>query len=199
MKTIDELLIEVGEDKMQNLSTTSFKFKKDIWEYFQNYQDKIAFEFGTHKGQTTRILSYLFKRVYTVNNSNNETAKEFNKDRNNIIYINFDLYSRHPLVITEKVDMFLIDAGHNYDQVKSDISRVFSMLKSNECYVVFDDYGIVDFEEHVRKAINEAINDKKLEFIKGIGHKSGFNFGNGNKGGHDRILGDHEGVITKVI
>ena len=29
MKTIEEVLKEIGEDKNQNLSTTSFKFKSD--------------------------------------------------------------------------------------------------------------------------------------------------------------------------
>ena len=64
---IDKLLEEIGEDKFQNNTTTSLKFKRDIWDFFQGYQDKIAVELGTHKGQTTKILSYLFKKVYTVN------------------------------------------------------------------------------------------------------------------------------------
>lgn len=199
MKTIDELLVEIGEDKPQNLSTTSFQFKRDIWEYFQDCQNKIAFEFGTHKGQTTRILSYLFKRVYTVNNNNNETAKEFNKDRNNIVYINFDLYSNKPLVITEKVDMFLVDAGHEYEHVKSDIDRVFSISRNNDCYVVFDDYGANCHSKTVRRAVDQALDMKVLSLIKGIGHESGYNFGNGGKGGDDRILEDYEGIITKII
>ena len=53
---IDKLLEEIGEDKHQNMTTTSFKFKRDVWEFFQNFQDKIAVEFGTHKGQTTKVL-----------------------------------------------------------------------------------------------------------------------------------------------
>ena len=40
MKTIEELLIEIKEDKTDNLSTTSFQFKKDLWAFFQNCQDK---------------------------------------------------------------------------------------------------------------------------------------------------------------
>ena len=91
MKTIEELLSEIKEDKIDNLSTTSFQLKKDLWEFFQNCQDKIAVEFGTHKGQTTRILSHLFKKVYTVNCNDNLDAKALNSDRNNIVYLNFDL------------------------------------------------------------------------------------------------------------
>ena len=89
---IDQLLEEVGEDKTQNMTTTSLKFKRDVWEFFQGFEDKIAVEFGTHKGQTTKILSHLFKKVYTVNNQDNAEAKRLNKNIQNIEYIsNFDL------------------------------------------------------------------------------------------------------------
>lgn len=198
MKTIDELLIEIGEDKTQNLSTTSFQFKRDVWDYFQNYQDKIAVEFGTHKGQTTRILSYLFKKVYTVNNNDNILAKEFNKDRDNIIYLNFDLYSNNQLPISDTIDVFLIDAGHDYNHVIYDINRVTSMNCSEECYVIFDDYGANCHINTVKKAVDQAIQMNILSLIKGIGHNKGYNFGNGNKGGEDRILEDYEGLITKI-
>ena len=57
---IDQLLKEIGEDKIQNMTTTSLKFKRDVWEFFQGFQDKVAVEFGTHKGQTTKILSHFF-------------------------------------------------------------------------------------------------------------------------------------------
>ena len=86
MKTIEELLIEVGEDKHQNLSTTSFKFKTDLWNFFKGFEDKVCVEFGTHKGQTTRILSFLFDRVHTINNNENELAKELNRERNIIVH-----------------------------------------------------------------------------------------------------------------
>lgn len=198
MKTINELLIEVGEDKHQNLSTTSFQFKRDVWNYFQNYNDKIIVEFGTHKGQTTRILSYLFKKVYTINNNDNTLAKELNKDRDNITYLNFDLYSNNQLPIHDIIDVFLIDAGHEYEHVVKDINRAISMNCSEECYIIFDDYGANCHVNTVKKAIDQAIQMNILLLIKGIGHSEGYNFGNGNKGGEDRILKDYEGLITKI-
>ena len=198
MKTINELLIEIKEDKTDNLSTTSFQFKRDVWNYFQNCQDKIAVEFGTHKGQTTRILSFLFKQVYTINNNDNEVAKEFNKDRDNIVYLNFDLYSNSQLPIFDTIDVFLIDAGHDYGHVIYDINRATSMNCAEDCYIIFDDYGLDSFNHHVKKAVNEAIAIGALQSIKGIGHEAGFNFGKGNKTGPDRILEDFEGLITKI-
>jgi len=198
MKTIEELLLEVKEDKKDNLSTTSFQFKRDLWSFFRGFNDKVCVEFGTHKGQTTRILSFLFKKVYTINNNNNETAKQLNYDRDNIEYLNFDLYQNHTLDIHESIDVFLVDAGHMYDQVIMDINRIFSMPCSTECYIVFDDYGCNVHKDSVKLAIDNAIQNNYISVIKKIGHKAGHNFGSGAKGGLDRILEDHEGLITKI-
>lgn len=196
MKTIEELLNEIGEDKHQNLSTTSFKFKTDFWNFFQGYQDKICVEFGTHKGQTTRILSFLFKTVYTINNNDNETAKELNHDRDNIIYLNFDLYENISLPIDDTIDVFFIDAGHTYSNVIHDIYLAASCNCCDTCYIVFDDYGLI---YDVRKAVDDAIAAKELELVSEIGHSAGHNFGTGNKEGDDRILQNTEGIITKMI
>ena len=191
---IEKLLKQIKEDKVDNMSTTSFKFKRDVWDFFQVFQDKIAVEFGTHKGQTTRILSFLFKKVYTINNNDSIIAKDLNQDRDNIVYLNFDLYSNQPLPINDKISMFLIDAGHDYDHVISDINLAFSLNHTSDCYIVFDDYGLTQYEHHVYKAVNQAINMGALTFIKGIGHEEGFNFG----GEPPRILHHPEGLITKI-
>ena len=191
---IEKLLKQIKEDKVDNMSTTSFKFKRDVWDFFQGFQDKIAVEFGTHKGQTTRILSFLFKKVYTINNNDSIIAKDLNQDRDNIVYLNFDLYSNQPLPINDKISMFLIDAGHDYDHVISDINLAFSLNHTSDCYIVFDDYGLTQYEHHVYKAVNQAINMGALTFIKGIGHEEGFNFG----GEPPRILHHPEGLITKI-
>jgi hypothetical protein len=192
---IEEILQYIKEDKIDNLSTTSFKFKRDIWDYFHGFNDKVAVEFGTHKGQTTRILSFLFDKVYTININDNVSGKEMNKDRNNIVYIdNFDLYSGYHLPIHDEISMFLIDAGHDYDHVISDINQAFSLHCAEDCYIVFDDYGLEQYKDHVHKAVNEAIGLGALTYIKGIGHEVGHNFG----GTPPRILQNYEGLITKV-
>lgn len=194
--SIDEILKEIGEDKTDNLCTTSFEFKRNIWNLFQDYQDKIAVEFGTHKGQTTRLLSFLFKKVYTVNINDNQASKQLNRDRTNIVYVDsFDLYSDNILPIHEPVNMFLVDAGHEYHHVVSDINRVLSMKRSAECYVVFDDFGLEQYNQTVKQAIQYAVDSGILEYVGGIGHSAGFNFG----GTPPRILTDHEGVITRVL
>ena len=193
---IEQLLLDIKEDKHQNMSTTSFKFKRDMWNFFQGYEDKVAIEFGTHKGQTTRIMSFLFKKVYTVNNNDNLSAKELNKDRDNIVYIdNFDLYSSVALPIEDEISMILVDAGHDYGHVIYDINRACSLYCNKDCYIVFDDYGVEQYALEVRRAVNEAIDKNILQPVIGIGHDIGHNFG----GEPPRILTQSEGLITKII
>lgn len=199
MKSITEVLNEIGEDKTQNLSTTSFKFKSDVWDFFQGFENKIAVEFGTHKGQTSRVLSYLFSKVHTVNYQDNSEAMRLNVDRTNINYIsNFNLYTNQVLPITDTISMFFVDGGHRYEEIVYDINRVTQMNCESDCYLLFDDYGST-INPGIKQAVTLAVNSNVLEIVKFIGHESGYNFGNAIKGGPDRILVDYEGVITKVI
>lgn len=199
--TIEQVLQEIKEDKIHNLTTTSFKFKRDIWNFFQGYKDNIAVEFGTHKGQTARLLSYLFKKVYTVNVNDNSEAMQLNNDISNITYIsNFNLYSNQvlPIPTGERISLFFIDAGHKYNEIIHDINRATNMYCSDECYLLFDDYGST-INPGIKQAVDQAVNEGILEIKEWVGHDSGYNFGNAIKGGPDRILIDKEGVITKVI
>lgn len=192
---IDKLLKEIGEDKHQNTTTTSFKFKRDIWEFFQGFQDKTAVEFGTHKGQTTKILSHLFKKVYTVNNQDNAEAKRLNEGIQNIEYIsNYDLYAGyHPLPILDEISVFFIDAGHSTHQVISDINRATTMNCTYECYIIFDDYGA---QHEVNTAVNLALKENILSKIKGIGYPKGHSF---KPGDPQYLLKDFEGIITEIV
>ena len=59
-------------DKRQDKDTTSLKFKRDLIEFFgEDYKDKICLEIGTNKGYSTKILSFLFKKVITCENDQN--------------------------------------------------------------------------------------------------------------------------------
>lgn len=200
MKTINEILEEVGEDKYQNLATTSFQFKTDLWEFFRSIKGSDKWnccEFGTHKGQTTRVLSFLFNEVYTINLPGNlDEAKRLNSDRTNIEYIGMDLY-RPPIETnfkTEPLNVFVIDAGHATNQVITDVTRACSMnLGEGDVYFIFDDYGL---NSDVFVAIEQLIFFKKLEKLWFIGHSINHNFG----GNPNRILTKgSEGIICKLI
>jgi hypothetical protein len=197
MKDINQLLEEVGEDKFQNLTTTSFQFKRDFYEFFKGgFADAAAVEFGTHKGQTTRIMSHLFRHVYTINISADHfgEARKMNADRDNITYIPLDLYatSLDQTPIHEPVQVIFIDAGHSFKQVSNDIDRAFWLDRVEPTYVVFDDFGST---VAVCDAIMRAVDDGRMEIVRHIGHPKGHNFG----GTPNRILMDWEGVICKFL
>lgn len=190
---IKELLAEeCQEDKRDNFTTTSFRFKKDLWKFFdkKKYKNLIACEFGTHKGQTTRILSHLFKTVYTVNLPGHlDEAMNLNKDRDNIGYIGMDLYSKEDLGINEPVSVFFVDAVHEYNAVMSDVDRIKEMELGKDVFIIFDDYGLI---MDVNIAVKDLIENGEIEVVKEIGHRPEYDFGGG------RILKDWEGIITKL-
>lgn len=194
--TIDQLLSEPGQqDKRENLSTTSFQFKRDVWDFFQGYETTNACEFGTHKGQTTRVLSYLFKHVFTFNLPGHfEEAELLNSDRFNISYLGIDLYKNTICpkeVLKYPISMFFLDAVHTFDAIMHDFVRATNMKLANEVYFVFDDYGMI---REVYQAINQLISTGQLEKIKYIGHPPRHSFG-----GHpERIITDYEGVICRL-
>ena len=192
--TIDFLLDSVGEDKVTNPTTTSYKFKTDIWDFFKDFKDKICIEFGTHKGQTTKILSHCFQKVYTININEQSlaTAKMLNVGIDNIQYVPFDLYSNKVLDI-KNVSVVLIDAGHQYDQVLSDIKRCLEFECDGDFYIIFDDYGLNVHEHDVKKAVDENIDIGYIEVVKKIGCEPGHIFG------ENRVLKDYEGLICKVV
>jgi hypothetical protein len=194
MKQIEEILEEIKEDKNDNTATTSFKFKTDLWNFFNKDEFKkiSAIEFGTNKGQTTRVMSYLFNKVYTINFEawRHDFAKQLNKDRTNIDYLVFDLYSSNQLYINDdNIEVIFIDAGHDYNHVVSDIGRAIQF--KNIKYLVFDDYGLI---APVKTAVDEVLtmNPNTMSIAARIGHETGHTFvGNRN-------LKDSEGLIVKV-
>ena len=83
-------------DKREDKNTTSLKFKRDLISYLgEDYKDKVCLEIGTSRGYSTKILSHLFKKVITCE-TNVELlnfAKGVNKDRDNIVFLNKDVYN----------------------------------------------------------------------------------------------------------
>lgn len=192
---IEQLLAEIGQDKHENPSTTSDKFKTDLWNWVKGQEwpiDSCAIEYGTHKGQTTKILAHLFQHVYTCNlPGNHGEAKKTNQGSNNITFVEIDLYNSdiYEKITTGKVHLFFIDAVHTHDAVFSDFSRSVAMDFAEPCYFIFDDYGLIP---EVKRAVQDLIWVGKLEWVENIGHEPGYDFKNG------RVLKDWEGIICKL-
>ena len=91
---IESILKDIP-DKRDNKNTTSLVMKKDLINFFgDNYLNKKCFEIGTNRGYTTRVLSFLFETVKTIELDNQliNFAKDLNKDRKNINYVQGDVY-----------------------------------------------------------------------------------------------------------
>jgi len=163
---VDTILSEV-DHKDTAKYTTSKKFKRDLIDIFYNdkYKNSTILELGTSQGQSTKMLSRIFKHVYTVewDDWNIEQAKKRCEDCDNITFLKTDLYNKEWDI--PKADVVFVDAGHTYENVISDINNCANHL-DNPIYI-FDDYGLPPGE--VRRAIHDKIQDGTLRLNKYIG------------------------------
>lgn len=181
--TIDELLAIIP-DKFEHRTTTSHKFKRDFFDYFNKieFKDKICIEIGSNIGYSTRILSYLFKEVIGFNLDSVEAAQKFNSDRPNVRYYAQDVYNT--VLPVDYADVFFIDAQHTYDAVIEDTLRSLKFKSDGKKYFIFDDYGAFP---DIKKAVDDLISCDKIEIVKKIGHETDTTF--------VKPLYDYEGVI----
>ena len=189
MLTIEEIIQNIP-DKRQWKTTTSLKMKRDIYDFFSdgNLQDVCAVELGTHHGHTTRVLSFLFKKVITYDIIDDGHSKKFNKDRDNIAHRYQDIYQFPWWEECDEAHVVFVDAVHKYQEVCTDIDN--SLKIKNLEYIIFDDYGM--FPE-VKYAVRSAVENKDLIPFKYIGEKTGSDCRPGKQ------LLDWEGIICKVV
>ena len=169
--------------------TCSSKMKMDIVDYFISKKKYKIAEIGSYKGYTTKILSKIFSKVYAVDNNieRTEINKNFNKDSTNIEYVMLDLYNDNWNILPDDIEVSFIDAGHSYQQCKSDILNSMKQFKNLQ-YIIFDDYGVWS---GIKKIVDEMIEKKTLIFEKFIGLN--------NVPGPDGIVNNvHEGVICSI-
>jgi hypothetical protein len=160
-------IFNASPDINNDLWTCSSKMRKDIFYFFISKKYFKIVEIGGHKGYTTKILSNIFSKVYTVDNNLNymQENKIFNKNSSNIEYVILDIYKNNWRILPEDIDIVFIDADHSYLCCKSDIINSINRFK-NLSYIIFDDYGVWP---GVKQAINEFINNKILLFETYIG------------------------------
>ena len=184
-------------DKRQDKDTTSLKFKEQLINFFgDEWKDKTCLEIGTNKGYTTRVLSFLFKKVITCENNLElfQFAMNINQDRDNIEFQQKDVYNTQ--WDFEDVDVVFIDCIHEYPAVMMDINNSCRLTKPNESMIlVFDDYGLPKPPgrlKDVKDAVDDVVEqEERFEVVKFIGEPKGSDCRPG------KILKDHEGVICK--
>lgn len=187
---IEEILNKIP-DKRENKGTTTLQFKKDLINFFVSFGGKnisTIVELGTHHGYSTKILSYVFENVITfdINPDSSQKAEAFNCDRGNIAYYVEDAYKYEWWNSSEKIDAVFVDTIHTYDCVIADIENCLKI--DNECYIVFDDYGLFP---DVKRAVDEYLESKKIQFVKYLGEPAGSDCRKG------KTLKDWEGIICK--
>ena len=177
-------------DKTSFKSTTSHKFKKDIYDFFKNKNLNTCLEIGANRGWTTKILSSLFKTVHAIEfePDNMMHAKQNNIDKTNIKYYLSNAYDKNTYKDIYDIDVAFIDCIHTYEAVLYDINTCLSLMNLNSgIYIIFDDYGHPT-STGVHDAIIEAISSG-LKIEKYIGESAGYQYNDSS------ILIDNEGII----
>ena len=146
--------------------TTSRKFKEDILRIFNNRKDLTCLEIGSCRGDTTRVFAECFKKVYSIEKSdeNIKYIKEKCSNVDNVEYSQEDVYGND--FNLPDVDVVFVDAGHSTELVKYDIKRFLE--KNKKMILIFDDYGQSDC------SIKNAIVDSNLPISRYIGEYNGF-------------------------
>lgn len=179
-------------DKREDKNTTSLKFKQDLIEFFQPLQLKNCVEIGTSLGYSTRVLSFLFDTVTTIDidRQNIQKALNFNSDRSNITFL-YGNASEMDWDIDIKFDVSFIDADHLYKYVINDTKQSIKYGVDN-MYIVFDDYGLPETVPAVKVAVDEMLSNNIIKFVKHIGEPAG------SEPRIGRPLVDWEGMICQV-
>ena len=129
-------------------------------------EDKTYLEIGCDICLTVVSLKDDFKKLTAIDNdperiegSKNTIEKYCNDDDKAKINLIYGTSSDVPL---DTYDVVLIDAAHDYDNVKRDFENVLSLNKSSNFVVYFHDYGLV--KAGVKKFISERFNIGEIEF-----------------------------------
>ena len=186
----DRLLNLVNhKDTFKN--ATSRKFKLDLIEFFKDdkYKEMSILELGACQGDTTRIFSELFKKVYAVDRDaeNIQILKQKCKDVDNIEASIMDV--TNDTWNFPQVDVVFVDASHDYPQVAIDIQKCIDLFDNP--IIILDDYGNPN-NRNIRNSIDDKIREGKIKVDTKIGEDVGFL----TKSGWKMI--DREGVICRV-
>ena len=194
MKTIEQILSQVP-DKREDKDTTSYEFKKDLYDFFweSKWRDRSVLEVSCSRGYSSYVLSHLFKQVYAVDYTRDllDFASKFNQSRGrkNIQFIQCDIYRTPYWAKLPKADVVFLDADHRYKSAVYDIRNAWTNILGIVGYIIVDDYGLPGSGVH--RAVNDLVKENtRLTKVNYIGEPAG-------SIPYRRKLLDWEGVILK--
>ena len=167
-------------------NATSRKFKLELYEFFKDKHLKNTLELGCCKGDTTKVLSLISKKVnaFDILQENVEDAKNKCMGLYNITFevkdINTEWNYNTP-------DLVYLDALHDYNGILEGLDRIKTQYPNTT--IVMDDYGHT--MNTVKPIIDSLIKENKINVLKWIGENKGYTAVNGK----DFI--DKEGLIFK--
>lgn len=187
-----ESLLDLVPDKSVDKTTTSKKFKRDVFEFFNKDEFKSleCLEVGCKNGYSTLILTHLFKHVHGVNYDRTKEADDFlrSNGRENYTLYAQDVY-KYGFPIT-KSDVIFIDAIHTYKAVIKDIENSLNLKSEGKKYLIFDDIGLYG---EVSAAVKECINHGLISVEKRIGYDPL------EPNGKHFLMDDFEGLICREV
>ena len=156
-------------DKRKDCWTVSQQFRDHVKQFFPKKKYTLL-EVGCYKGMTAKHLADHFTQYLglDVNDRYLRVARLNNIFNSHVKFQKFDVYTSDWNDLTFTADVVLIDARHKYEYIKQDIDNC--LKRFNNALIIFDDYGAW---ESVYRAVNEAIDDGKLEVVKEIGVEKG--------------------------
>ena len=183
-----EFLLNSVNHKDTFTNATSRKFKKDLIEFFSDdkYKDMSVVEYGACHGDTTKIFSSIFKKVYAYDwaQENVDRITEKCKGCDNVEVTVMDVVKDEGKF--PEAQVVFVDASHDYPQVAIDIQKTLDYFDNP--IIIMDDYGNPN-NRNIRVSIDEKIKEGKIKIHKKIGEDVGYK----TKAGWEMI--DREGVI----
>ena len=177
MKTIEQILSQVP-NKRDDKDTTSYKFKKDLYDFFREdkWRERSILEVSCSKGYSSYLFSHLFKQVYAVDYQRNllDFASKFSQDRGikNIQFIQCDIYRAPYWGKLPKADVVFLDADHRYKSVVYDIRNAWTQSLHKGGYIIIDDYGLPGSGVH--RAVEDLVKENThLSIVEYIGEPPG--------------------------
>ena len=184
----NELILNIVNHKDTFKNATSRKFKLDLFDFFKDkkYKKMKVLELGACHGDTTRIFSEIFDKVYAVDRSDDnvklikDKCKDVNNVKASIMDVTNDTWN------FPQVDVVFVDASHDYPQVAIDIQKCIDYF--DKPIIILDDYGNPN-NRNIRNSIDDKIRESKIKVHRKIGEDVGFLTKSGWK------MVDREGVI----